>query len=142
MNKKIYRTTLYLIMVVGLLSGSCSKDEPGDSMAPTAVFTSPLTETVYQRGQSIIVNASFEDDKELSHVEVSIEEAQVLKGWNTPWETSEVIELSGKSQNLSAYELFGEAIPMDIKSGVYNLEFMVVDKQFNFANYNMVLTIE
>lgn len=142
MNKNIYRFGLLVVMVIGLFAGACSDDAPSDTEAPSAVFTSPVAETVYQRGQSIIVNASFEDNMELSHVEVSISEAVNLKGWDDAWEATETFELTGKSQSFSSYELFGEAIPMDIKSGSYNLSFLVVDKKLNYTQYDFALIIE
>ncbi|MCG8580978.1 MAG: DUF4625 domain-containing protein [Bacteroidales bacterium] len=142
MNNKIYRFAWLAILVFGLFATACSDDDPADTEAPTALIGSPVAEMVYQRGQSIIVSAGFEDNQALSHVEVSISEASELKGWDDPWEETETIELSGKSQSLSSYVLFGEAIPMEIKSGSYKLEFLVVDMELNYTKYDIALTIE
>lgn len=142
MDNKIYKIGVLMLMVFGLLSGACSKDDPADTEAPTAVFTSPVEEAVYQRGQSIIVNGTFEDNNALSHIEVTIKEADALKGWDEPWQAQETIELAGKSQSLSSYELFKQAIPMDIKLSNYTVEFLVVDSKLNYTKYDITLTIE
>lgn len=130
-----------LVVIAGLFVAGCSKDDSVDTIAPTALINSPVEEMVYQRGQSIVLNATFEDNVALSHADVSISSV-ALKGWNTPWEAIETFEFSGKSQQLSAYELFGEPIPVDIMSGAYRLEILVVDKELNYTRYDIAITIE
>lgn len=125
-----------------LLLASCSKDDPTDTNVPKATFASPVDATKYDRGQSVICSAVFEDDRELSHVDVTISALKSLKGWDDPWQAHETIELSGKRMELSAYQIFGEAIPFDIMSGNYQLEFIVVDKALNYSAYTFNINVE
>jgi len=142
MNRYRLKSRILVVLLVGLVFGSCSKDDPTDTMAPTAVISSPQENTTFLRGQSLVCNAIFEDNVELSHVEVSISNVSNLKGYDTPWVASETIELAGQKQELASYVLFNEAIPVEIMSGNYMLEFMVVDKSLNYTNYEINISIE
>lgn len=137
-----YFFTICTVATCFLLLASCSDDESADTMPPLAIFTSPADATTYSRGQSLICNAVFEDDHELSHVEINVNSLNDLKGWDSPWEASETIELSGKQAQLDAYQLFGEAIPSEIESGPYAVEFLVVDKALNYTKYAFEIIIE
>ncbi|MBS2210162.1 DUF4625 domain-containing protein [Carboxylicivirga mesophila] len=142
---KLYIFYFYLICTLAtcfLLMVSCSKDDPADTTAPMASFSSPVEATKYVRGQSLICNAVFEDNDELSHVDISISSLKSLKGYNDPWLASESVELTGKTSELSAYQVFGEAIPFEIMSGEYMLEFTVFDKALNYSTYKFNVTVE
>ncbi|WP_430813520.1 DUF4625 domain-containing protein [Carboxylicivirga sp. RSCT41] len=140
--KRLYNLWVALLVLMLLSFASCSKDEPADNTQPTAVILTPLEQDEFIRGQSLIFNGVFEDDRKLSHVEISIAENSSLKGFDTPWEATEVIELMGKSTEINGYELFDGEIPADIMSGNYSLKVLVVDKALNFSSYNVGIVIE
>ncbi|WP_430812419.1 MULTISPECIES: DUF4625 domain-containing protein [unclassified Carboxylicivirga] len=132
MKKYISKIGVLLVVLSGLLVVSCSDDDdPADTNAPQASFTAPAEAAVYQRGQSLICDAVFEDDRELAQLHVSIANVSGLKGWDTPWTDEEVIPLVGKRMEMSGQQLFGEAIPMEIMSGEYEVTFTVEDKTGN-----------
>ncbi|MCG8582370.1 MAG: DUF4625 domain-containing protein [Bacteroidales bacterium] len=140
--KRLYNLWVALAMLMLLSIVSCSKDDPADNTQPTAVITTPVEQDEFIRGQSLIFNGVFEDDRALSHIEISIEENSSLKGFDTPWEASEIIELNGKSTEINGYELFDGQIPSDIMSGNYSLKVLVVDNALNFSSYNIGIVIE
>lgn len=131
------RIGLVLVVMAFVCLSSCKKDDP-DTTAPTATFTMPVEETEYYRGHSLICNAIFSDNQDLSHVEVSI---MNLKGFDSPWEATERIALSGTSYKLNSYELFEGGIPMEIMSGAYVLDFKLFDKAQNKRTYSINIVI-
>ncbi len=142
MKKYISKLSTLMILVLGLMASSCSDDEIKDTTDPTATFTSPIESAVYSRGQSMICNAVFEDDIELLMVEINIYSQKSTKGWDTPWIYNETVYLSGKTDELSAYQIFNQDIPLDIMSGQYTLEFKVFDKTLNYSSYQFDISIE
>lgn len=135
-NINIRIGSLLVLLAIGLFS-ACKKDDP-DTIAPTGTFTTPVADAEFYRGHSLVCNAIFNDNEDLSHVEASI---MSLKGFDTPWEASERIALSGTSYKLSSYELFEGAIPMEIMSGTYVLNFKVYDKAQNKRTYSINIVI-
>lgn len=120
-----------LSLVLPVLVAGCSDDETKDKTAPSATIENPVNSTLFYRGQSLILNGIFADDRELSHVTVTIHTLKAARGIDTPWEATEIIELKGKEHTIASYELFGAPIPSDIMSGNYYLDIVVVDKALN-----------
>lgn len=131
-----------VVLLVAVFLSGCSKDEPKDSMSPLAVFSSPMEGAVYQRGQSLILSGTITDDKELSHIDVSIATLKSSSGYNDPWISEEKIALSGREKNINSYALFEQAIPFDIMSGNYTINILVVDKALNYSSYPIAITIQ
>jgi hypothetical protein len=120
----------------------CSSDDDKDNTSPIMSIQTPQNDALYSRGQSIILNAVFTDDKALSHTIITIMAVPVNKGIDTPWEATERIELSGKEQSVTSHALFNSNIPDAIMSGNYNIEFVVVDKANNQKKNFVPITIE
>ncbi len=125
-----------------VLVAGCSEDESKDKTAPTVTIQSPVNSTLFYRGQSLILNGVFADDRELSHVTVTIHTLKAARGIDTPWEASETIELKGKEHKIASYELFGAPIPSDIMSGNYYLDVLVVDKALNESKIVVAVIVE
>lgn len=131
-----------MVIVVSVMGSSCSKDDPKDNTSPVVVIENPLEGANYLRSQSLILNGTFTDDRELSHIEVAISSLKSARGYNDPWNTSETIELTGTEQVIKSYALFGQSIPADIMSGDYTLELIVVDKALNYTKHSIPIGIE
>ncbi len=130
------------LIVLSFVLVSCSDDESKDRTAPFGTIQSPVNGKLFMRGQSLIVNGVFTDDRELSHVTVSVGALKAVKGIDTPWADSETIELKGKEQILTSYQLFGDMIPSDIMSGEYYLNFLIVDKALNEKKLVVLINVE
>ncbi len=120
----------------------CSDDDSKDNTAPIMSIKTPVNDALYSRGQSIILNADFTDDKDLLQVTATIRAVPTNKGIDTPWEATETISLTGKKHNLSSHALFNASIPYDIMSGNYHIEFVVADKANNQKKNFIPITIE
>lgn len=125
-----------------VLVAGCSDDETKDTTAPSVTIENPVNSTLFYRGQSLILNGVFADDRELSHVTLTVHTLKAARGIDTPWEATETIELTGKEHNIASYELFGAPIPSDIMSGNYYLDIVVVDKALNESKTVIAIEIE
>jgi len=141
-NASIKKWVSAVILLVAVFLSGCSKDEPKDTMSPVAVLSSPQEGTIYQRGQSLILSGTITDDKELSHIEVSIATLKSSSGYNDPWISEEKIALSGREMNINSYALLEQAIPFNIMSGSYTINLIVVDKALNYSSYPIAITIQ
>lgn len=134
---------LYCVISLILLMSfaACSEDEELiDLVKPTATINQPAKGTLYYRGSSIVFEANFVDDVALAYCEVSL---VTLKGWDVPWEPMvDKVVLSGTHDEVSAYQIFKETIPMDIMSGKYAINIKVVDVAGNYNMYSADIEIE
>ncbi len=142
MNRILNISIKALCALLMVASVGCSDDEDKDRTAPFGNVQTPVSGREFIRGQSIILNASFTDDRELSHVVVTVYALKGTRGIDTPWSATETIELKGKEQTLASYELFGNVIPSDIMSGSYFLDFLIVDKAQNNMKLVVPIVIE
>jgi len=144
MNSIIKKWFTIIPLLVALALVSCSKDDPvKDITKPTAVISNPVEGSIFQRGASIILDATFMDDHMLASCDVSIVSLKALKGFDDPWMPNvDVIILEGEEDEVTAHQVFKQAIPMDIMSGEYSLTFKVVDEAGNYTDYPVNITIE
>ena len=83
------------------------------------------------------------DDHMLASCDVSIVSLKSLKGFDDPWMPNvDMIMLEGEEDEVTAHQVFKQAIPMDIMSGEYSLTFKVVDEAGNYTDYPVNITIE
>lgn len=134
------KTILIGLMVVTAMS--CSKDE--DRTSPVADITTPANGAHFYRGENIFLNAIFTDDESgLKECSIGLVSLKALKGWDDPWMPEvETIALSGLEKEVSDHIIFNAAIPMDIMSGSYVLNFKVVDAEGNLSQYSKEIYVE
>lgn len=123
---------------------SCSDDDPvKDVIKPTAVITNPVSGSTFQRGASIILDATFMDDMALESCELSLESLKSLKGFDDPWQPDvDKVMIEGEEDEVASHQIFKQSIPMDIMSGNYSLIIKVVDAAGNFTDYPVDIIIE
>ncbi len=121
---------------------ACSEDE--DRMSPIAEVVTPANGTHYYRGENIFLNAVFSDDNSgLKKCSIDVVGLKALKGWDDPWTPeTEVIDLAGLNKEVKDHIIFNGAIPLDIMSGNYVLNFRVEDQEGNLAQFSRQIYIE
>lgn len=125
---------LSIALILALLSCGSEGDEgdkaPIDTENPTINISKPVNNAMIGRGTELLLSGVFEDDLELKNIEVSLSFSTIkgTTGIDDPWEpAAETIDLSGKHQELTDVQLFGEMIPSDCKPGGYKLTLVVTD---------------
>jgi hypothetical protein len=120
---------LFLIVaIIASLSISCGDDKKDDVDAtkPGVTIQTPSENDEYAIGETILLTATFTDNKELKNCMVSISLVQG-NGDGTPWAPSSMtIPLSGTSQSVDNITLFGGPIPI-CQAGTYKIKFEVSD---------------
>ncbi|MCG8582664.1 MAG: DUF4625 domain-containing protein [Bacteroidales bacterium] len=141
MTRKItFYAVAFWLAIIGI---SCSDDDDAVTDLPTAIIESPVETQLYQRGNSMMLTASFESKIGLKECTVYLKEAQSLKGWDDPWTPEQTIALNLQmSDQIENQWLFEPYIPFDIKSGDYIFTLLVVDTELNYTSYEIPVTIE
>ena len=131
-------------VLVALVLIGCSKDSSfKDVTKPTAVIINPVNKTIFKRGASIILDATFLDDYMLKTCEVSLSSLKALKGFDDPWIPElDIIMIEGEEDKVASHQIFKQAIPVDIMTGDYSLIIKVVDAAGNYTEYPVDITIE
>lgn len=133
-------------LTLSLAFTGCSGDDDGgakDLIKPVGTITLPVEGETFLRGASIIFEGTFSDNVELANCELSLSKLKSLKGWDIPWvPANDMMFLQGKEDEVSAYQSFKQAIPLDIMSGDYVFNAKLVDVAGNYIVYSINITIE
>jgi hypothetical protein len=142
----------YIILLIGILiiGSGCEKEESSpeeisDKENPTAVISKPQNNQTYSKSESILLSATFHDDKELVQYKVglSYNDSKAALLLEDPWKPQEeTAALSLTEKSISNKELFGGAIPSNTKSGSYTVTVTVYDKADRASVYPIEITIE
>ncbi len=154
LSKLISFIAIALMFLTACGGGSDPKPDP-DNTNPTIETTLPAAAGQnYTMTGSFLYSGTFKDNEELKVVKFTLKHNKTtpsasLKVANgvddPPWEPKEndfKVMLSGKEQELTNKELFGEAIPSGVWTGVYTLTITCTDKADNKAISTIDVTIQ
>lgn len=129
---------LAALLLIGV--SSCKKDDdnnttPTDATKPTAQLASPSDDDEFVSGNEITVNATINDDTELSQAKIAIHSNfdghSHMKNGSPEFDWDSIVNLSGKTATLN----FKIKLPLDIAAGNYHFTMRVLDKQGNEADF-------
>ncbi|WP_430814940.1 DUF4625 domain-containing protein [Carboxylicivirga sp. RSCT41] len=127
-------------------SGGGETPEPEDTQKPEMTVSIPTEGATVSKGRELQLSGVFTDDMELESLTVAIRfnQNKAATGIDDPWEpvnSPEVITLSGKTDELKEYSLYGEAIPADCKGGSYVLTLDLKDKSGKMTSKQINISI-